>query len=185
MPLTRTPDAVEHHQPRAFPIRNRPPTDLQNRQVPQGQDGQREFAAKARCARHDSAGDDEDYVLNPCCPDPQTTITKPANLTATWSSNLWTHLGHPQFVRTFPRQASQTYGKEIDRKERTTPRGRVSHAQMLGSANISGKPVCCTSSNGNLFLPIETHLFTGSPSKPLSGDRAECTRHVREIGGNK
>ena len=88
-------------------------------------------------------------------PSALTTLT--ANLTANLVRNLWTHsvimCGHfPDGVQTFEKTS-------IDGETR----GEWYLRQMLGSANISGRPLLHLMT-GNLSFQIEHHLFPDLPS---------------------
>ncbi|KAA0019496.1 fatty acid desaturase family protein [Antrihabitans cavernicola] len=99
----------------------------------------------------------KDYVLHPLLSGPSALTTLTANMTANLVRNLWTHsvimCGHfPEGVETFEK-------KSIDGETR----GEWYLRQMLGSANIDGRPFMHFMT-GNLSFQIEHHLFPDLPS---------------------
>ena len=98
-----------------------------------------------------------DYVLHPLLSGPSALSTLGANVTANLVRNIWTHsvimCGHfPDGVETFTKTS-------IDGETR----GEWYLRQMLGAANISGRPLLHLMT-GNLSFQIEHHLFPDLPS---------------------
>ena len=149
--------AVELRQRLPVPVRHRR-LRPQDRQVPQGQDGQRRIPTPGQeGARQDPPAVTKDYVLHPLLSGPSAVTTLTANLTANLVRNLWTHsvimCGHfPEGVQTYEK-------KSIDGETR----GEWYLRQMLGSANISGSRLLHFMT-GNLSFQIEHHLFPDLPS---------------------
>jgi linoleoyl-CoA desaturase len=114
----------------------------------------------------------KDYVIWPALTGPLFLSTIAANLTANVARNLWSFMiifcGH------FP---DGTYEFTMAETEGES-RGHWYFRQMLGSANIEGRPSFHILS-GNLSHQIEHHLFPDLPAHRY----AEMAPHVREICG--
>ncbi len=114
-------------------------------------------ATAPRCWPRSASTSTRDYVLHPLLSGPSALTTLTANLTANVVRNLWTHsvimCGHfPDGVQTFEKTS-------IDGETKAEWYLR----QMLGSANISGRPLLHFMT-GNLSFQIEHHLFPDLPS---------------------
>ena len=98
-----------------------------------------------------------DYVVHPLLSGPSALHTLGANVTANVVRNLWTHsvimCGHfPAGVETFTRTSIEG-----------ETRGEWYLRQMLGAANVTGRPFLHLMT-GNLSFQIEHHLFPDLPS---------------------
>jgi fatty acid desaturase len=100
----------------------------------------------------------KDYILFPLLTGPQLPFTLAANMTANLVRNLWAYsiifCGHfPGGVATFTEEETEN-----------ETRGEWYVRQMMGSANITGRPLFHILS-GNLSHQIEHHLFPDLPAR--------------------
>jgi len=112
----------------------------------------------------------KDYIAFPLLSGRAFTSTLAANFTANIVRNVWAHsiifCGH------FPDQ-TYTFSEEVLAEE---TRGGWYVRQLLGSANIDGRPLFHLLS-GNLSFQVEHHLFPDVPSSRY----AEIAPRVRDI----
>ena len=133
--------------------------DLEIGRLSEGQDRQGRVPAPGQAgARQDPSASAQGLrACTRCCRVHRPSPRWSANLTANLVRNLWTHsvimCGHfPEGVQTFEKAS-------IDGETR----GQWYLRQMLGSANITGRPLMHIMT-GNLSFQIEHHLFPDLPS---------------------
>jgi fatty acid desaturase len=117
----------------------------------------------------------KDYLLFPALSGPQFVSTLAANATANLVRNIWAFsiifCGHfPSGVATFTEEETEDES-----------RGRWYLRQMLGSANISGRPLFHLLS-GNLSHQIEHHLFPDIPARRYPQIAAEVRAICEKYG---